>query len=128
MTGWVCRWIIKKARGWACVSWRIVLTLWAARSAWAGSPDGGRMSPVRCRTRPIQRKKMATKIKVLLVDDHPLVREGLVNLINQQPDLEICGEAGNEPVALQMISELRPDVAVVDISLENGSGIELLKS
>jgi DNA-binding NarL/FixJ family response regulator len=71
---------------------------------------------------------MATKIKVLLVDDHPLVREGLVNLINQQPDLEICGEAGNEPVALQMISELRPDVAVVDISLENGSGIELLKS
>jgi len=71
---------------------------------------------------------MATKIKVLLVDDHPLVREGLVNLINQQPDLEICGEAGNEPVALEMISQTRPDVAVVDITLENGSGIELLKN
>ncbi|HSY17103.1 MAG TPA: response regulator transcription factor [Candidatus Acidoferrales bacterium] len=71
---------------------------------------------------------MATKIKVLLVDDHPLVREGLVNLINQQPDLEICGEAGNEVQALELISQTRPDVAVVDISLETGSGIELLKN
>ena len=71
---------------------------------------------------------MSQKIKVLLVDDHPLVREGLVNLINQQPDLEICGEAGNEPQALELIITAKPDVAVVDISLENGSGIELLKS
>ena len=71
---------------------------------------------------------MANKIKVLLVDDHPLVREGLVNLINQQPDLEVCGEAGNEPQALEVIGQTRPDVVVVDITLENGSGIELLKS
>jgi DNA-binding NarL/FixJ family response regulator len=71
---------------------------------------------------------METKIKVLLVDDHPLVREGLVNLINQQPDMEICGEAGNETQALEMIGRLRPDVAVVDLSLETGSGIELLKN
>ncbi|MDR3458509.1 MAG: response regulator transcription factor [Verrucomicrobiae bacterium] len=71
---------------------------------------------------------MGTKIKVLLVDDHPLVREGLANLINQQPDLEICGEAGNEPQALELIGQTLPDVAVVDLSLENGSGIELLKN
>lgn len=71
---------------------------------------------------------METKIKVLLVDDHPLVREGLVNLINQQPDMAICGEAGNETQALEMIGRLLPDVAVVDISLETGSGIELLKN
>ncbi|HEV2696073.1 MAG TPA: response regulator transcription factor [Verrucomicrobiae bacterium] len=71
---------------------------------------------------------MANKIKILLVDDHALVREGLVNLINQHPDLEICGQAGNEPEALQLVSQLRPDVVVVDISLENGSGIELLKN
>jgi len=71
---------------------------------------------------------METKIKVLLVDDHPLVREGLVNLINQQPDMAICGEAGNETQALEMIGQTRPDVAVVDISLETGSGIELLKN
>ena len=71
---------------------------------------------------------MENKIKVLLVDDHPLVREGLVNLINQSPGLVVCGEAGNEPQALEMISATRPDVAVVDITLENGSGIELLKN
>jgi len=65
---------------------------------------------------------------VLLVDDHPLVRDGLVNLISQQTDLQICGEAGNEPQALDLIRTVRPDVAIVDISLETGSGIELIKS
>jgi DNA-binding NarL/FixJ family response regulator len=71
---------------------------------------------------------MSQKIKVLLVDDHPLVREGLVNLISQQADLQICGEAGNEPQALELIRTVQPDVAIVDISLETGSGIELIKS
>jgi len=71
---------------------------------------------------------MAPKIKVLLVDDHPLVREGLANLIHQQPDLEVCGEAASEPQALQLIGSVQPDIAVVDISLENGSGLELMKS
>ena len=71
---------------------------------------------------------MSQKIKVLLVDDHPLVREGLVNLISQQADLQICGEAGNEPQALEIIRTVQPHVAIVDISLENGSGIELIKS
>jgi DNA-binding NarL/FixJ family response regulator len=71
---------------------------------------------------------MSQKIKVLLVDDHSLVREGLVNLINQQPDLEVGGEAAGEPQALELVAALKPDVAVVDLSLETGSGIELLKS
>ncbi|MFZ0827321.1 MAG: response regulator transcription factor [Verrucomicrobiia bacterium] len=71
---------------------------------------------------------MSQKIKVLLVDDHPLVREGLVNLINQQSDLQVCGEAGNEPQALELIRTVQPHVSIVDISLENGSGIELIKS
>jgi len=71
---------------------------------------------------------MPKKIKVLLVDDHPLVREGLTNLISQQADLEICGEAGNEPQALALIGTAQPDVAIVDIMLENGSGLELIKS
>jgi DNA-binding NarL/FixJ family response regulator len=71
---------------------------------------------------------MSPKIKVLLVDDHPLVREGLVNLISQQSDLQICGEAGNEPQALELIRTVQPHVAIVDISLESGSGIELIKS
>jgi len=71
---------------------------------------------------------MTQKIKVLIVDDHPLVREGLVNLISQEADLQICGEAGNEPQALELIRTAQPHVAIVDISLESGSGIELIKS
>jgi len=71
---------------------------------------------------------MTEKIKVFLVDDHPLVRDGLANLINQEPGLVVCGEAGNEPEALALIATAKPAVAVVDISLEKGSGIELVKS
>ena len=71
---------------------------------------------------------MTQKTKVLIVDDHPLVREGLVNLINQEADLQICGEADNEPQALELIRTVQPHVAIVDISLESGSGLELIKS
>lgn len=71
---------------------------------------------------------MSQKTRILLVDDHPLVREGLANLINQQPDLEICGEAGNEPRALELIGTVLPHVAIVDITLETGSGLELIKN
>lgn len=71
---------------------------------------------------------MSQKIKILLVDDHPLVREGLANLIHQHPDLEVCGEAASQPQALQLIGTLQPNIAVVDISLENGSGLDLMKN
>jgi len=69
-----------------------------------------------------------SKIKILLVDDHPLVREGLLNLIHQQPDFEVCGEAASQPQALQALSNVLADVAIIDISLENGSGLDLMKS
>ena len=68
-----------------------------------------------------------SKIKIFLVDDHPLVREWLTNLIHQQPDLFVCGESEDAPHALQEISATRPNVAIVDISLKHGSGIELIK-
>jgi DNA-binding NarL/FixJ family response regulator len=68
------------------------------------------------------------KIKIFLVDDHPLVREWLTNLIHQQPDLAVCGESADAPHALQEISATRPEVAIVDISLKHGSGIELIKN
>ena len=68
------------------------------------------------------------KVKIYLVDDHPLVREWLTNLIHQQPDLVVCGESEDAPHALQEISATRPDVAIVDISLKDGSGIELIKN
>ncbi len=70
---------------------------------------------------------MATKAKVVLVDDHPLVREWLANLINQQADLQVSGDAESAPKALQMIGEVQPDIAIVDLSMEGGSGLELIK-
>jgi DNA-binding NarL/FixJ family response regulator len=67
------------------------------------------------------------KHSVFLVDDHPLVREWLTNLINQQPDLAVCGEAENAPEAMKAILATKPDVAIIDISLKDSSGIELIK-
>ena len=58
-----------------------------------------------------------TKARVLVVDDHPIVREGLALLISTQPDLEVCGEADNVASACQLIDATRPDIVVVDISL-----------
>src|ERR1700691_1247731 len=71
---------------------------------------------------------MTPKARVLLIDDHPLVREWLATLINQQSDLQVCGEAENAPKALQLIGALNPQIAIVDISMEGGSGIELIKN
>jgi len=68
------------------------------------------------------------KRSVFLVDDHPLVREWLTNLINQQPDLTVCGEAESAPQATRAIAALHPAVAIVDIALKDSSGIELIKS
>jgi DNA-binding NarL/FixJ family response regulator len=65
--------------------------------------------------------------RVFLVDDHPLVRERLAQLIDQQPDLKVCGEAGDVPEALDGLERTKPDVAVVDLSLKNSNGLELSK-
>jgi DNA-binding NarL/FixJ family response regulator len=69
-----------------------------------------------------------TKKRVLIVDDHPIVRQGLKGLISQAPDLVVCGEAETIFDALKAIEQLKPDVAVVDISLNKGeSGVDLIK-
>jgi len=70
----------------------------------------------------------AAKKTVLIVDDHPLMRQGLALLINQQQDLEVCGEAQEAQGAMQAIAELRPDILILDISLSGPDGLELLKS
>jgi len=64
---------------------------------------------------------------VLIVDDHPIVRQGLAQLINQEADLHVCGQAEDSHQALQAIRTLAPDMVVVDISLKDTSGIELIK-
>ena len=63
-----------------------------------------------------------------MVDDHPLMRKGLGELINQQPDMIICGEADDAPEALKAIGQIRPDLVIVDISLKTQNGIELIKN
>ena len=68
------------------------------------------------------------KFKILLVDDHPLVREWLASLINQQPDLSVCGEAESAEEALQYLTEAAPDLAIVDLSLKESSGLDLIKA
>src|SRR5665213_3227320 len=70
---------------------------------------------------------MPEKNKIFLVDDHPLVREWLANLINEQSDLQVCGGAGNAPEAFQLIGVLKPGVVIVDLSLAAGSGLDLVK-
>jgi DNA-binding NarL/FixJ family response regulator len=70
----------------------------------------------------------ARKHRIFLVDDHPLVREGLANLISGQNDLIVCGEAEDSAGAITGIAKTRPDVALVDISLKNESGLELVKN
>jgi DNA-binding NarL/FixJ family response regulator len=64
--------------------------------------------------------------RVLLVDDHPVVREGLAGLIEKDPDLTVCGEAGSIAEAMRLVQELRPDAAVVDISLGSENGLDLV--
>lgn len=68
------------------------------------------------------------KKRVLLVDDHPIVRQGLAQLINQEQDLLVCGQAEDAHKALEAIGALKPDIAIVDISLKTISGIELIKN
>jgi len=72
-------------------------------------------------------RPVARKSRIFVVDDHPLVREGLTNLINGQDDLVVCGEAKNSAQAIDRIIKRQPDVALIDISLENESGLELVK-
>ena len=69
-----------------------------------------------------------TPHRVMLVDDHPIVRQGMAVLINQEPDLSVCSEASSATEALDKLSDLVPDAIIVDVSLQGASGIDLTKS
>ncbi len=69
----------------------------------------------------------ARAIEILIVDDHPLLRQGLRAIIDSEADLHVCGEAEDVPQALDAVSNLKPDLVIIDISLKGRSGIELLK-
>lgn len=71
--------------------------------------------------------KKAKKMKVLLVDDHPVVRQGLAMLIDQEPDLTVCGQAAGSADALKLLHSEKPDLAVVDITLADENGLDLVR-
>jgi len=73
------------------------------------------------------RKSSKKRARVLIVDDHPAVRQALAMLIGQQSDLEVCGEAADLSEALRLVAATQPDVAVIDISLKTGCGIDLIQ-
>lgn len=77
--------------------------------------------------RPQGDASAAARRRVLIVDDHPIVRQGLRRLIDEESDLSVCGEADNARDAKIAIRELAPDVVIVDISLKQGDGIEIVK-
>lgn len=70
----------------------------------------------------------AKKSRVFVVDDHPIVRQGLAMLVNRQPDLIVCGEAEDAQTAMQALITAKPDILVLDISLNGPDGLDLLKN
>jgi DNA-binding NarL/FixJ family response regulator len=67
------------------------------------------------------------KTRILIVDDHPIVREGLTRRINRQPDLVVCGESGSAAEAMKAIAHCRPDLVIADLTLPDKSGLDLIK-
>lgn len=70
---------------------------------------------------------MQIKSEIIIVDDHPIFRRGLAQLINEEHDMEVCGEAEDVDEAKKAIGKLKPDMVIVDISLKDRSGMELLR-
>ena len=83
----------------------------------------GTLEAVRPR-RPSVRKRVA---KVVIVDDHPAIRDGLIHRLSVYPEFNVCGEAADLPEALQVVSATAPDVVVIDIGLRQGDGLDLVK-
>jgi DNA-binding NarL/FixJ family response regulator len=75
-----------------------------------------------------QSTTFGNKKRIFLVDDHPIVRDGLITLIEQEQDLKVCGESDEAAQAFKSISELKPDVVIVDIGLKCSDGIELTRN
>ena len=75
----------------------------------------------------VTKSKTSGKQRILIVDDHPMMRQGLAQLINSEPDLTVCCEADTDRQALEAIGQSKPDLALVDISLPDKSGLELIK-
>lgn len=76
------------------------------------------------KTAPVPRH---AKKRILIVDDHPLLRDGLSKVLNQQENFQVCGEAGDARAALAALPKCKPDVVIVDLTMEVGNGLDLIK-
>ncbi|HEY2799861.1 MAG TPA: response regulator transcription factor [Chthoniobacterales bacterium] len=76
----------------------------------------------------MKKTEIKRKSRILLVDDHALVRDGLAQLLRGEVDMMVCGEAGSAEQALDVVAQVKPDLAIVDISLGGANGIELIKN
>jgi DNA-binding NarL/FixJ family response regulator len=70
---------------------------------------------------------MSARSRIMIVDDHPIFRKGLGQLINEETDMEVCGEAEDVPEAKRLLDKLKPDMVIVDLSLKGASGLELIR-
>ncbi len=81
---------------------------------------------MRCRPLPNENKDRLGKARILIVDDHPIVRQGLAQVLNLQADLQLCCEASNVEEAMDAINHCNHDLVIVDISLQGDSGLSLI--
>lgn len=95
--------------------------MWAARVRWSPRLEVRRCS---CAYRFRMSRVAVPRLRVLLADDHAIVREGLKALISGHPDMEVVGEAADGLAACAKTSELHPDVVVMDVSMPNGNGVQ----
>lgn len=84
-------------------------------------------SRVKATTKTLKAQPPGSRRKIFIVEDHPVFREGLVQIIAAEKDLSVCGEAGDADHALQTIARLKPDLVLVDITLPGKSGLELIR-
>src|SRR5690349_24476036 len=70
---------------------------------------------------------MQTSIRILVADDHPIVRDGLIAILNTQPDFEVVGEAATGPQTVEQVTALRPDVVLLDLEMPEVDGVEALR-
>jgi DNA-binding NarL/FixJ family response regulator len=75
----------------------------------------------------MERRSPVARVSIAIIDDHPLVREGLAARICAQPDMEVCGEADDIESGMQLVLSKQPTLAIVDIALKDGHGIDLIK-
>lgn len=94
------------------------------------APEAAQQTPfgTQERTMKLGIKDESTKTRILVVDDHPLVRNGLVKLLSQQSDLVCCGEAGTVAETQSAAARLHPNLILLDLRLRSGDGLELIKS